>query len=346
MGISRRVRVGLLGLLGSAAALYFLSTQINLSLFSTALSTARYGYAFLCVILLIFALLPRALRWRALLEGGLPALRAFNIMNVAYLVNGVLPLRLGELARIFLATRADPPLPMARTAGTVIIERLLDLLAVVLLLALALTAGPVPEQLRLVGGMTALAALGGFLLLVIAAARRAFITGLLASMEQKWALVGRLRAGHIVGQFLDGLAPLTRPQALAVVLLWTALAWTLSVLAGYTLMFAFYEQGSMPATLLFIAAAAFAIAVPAVPLNVGTYEASILLALGAMGFAQDSTAVAFAVMVHAVNLIVHASTGVLGLIQEGISLVELSHNVRQMQMTGKVTVHDDGAAQA
>ena len=83
--------------------------------------------------------------------------------------------------------------------------------------------------------------------------------------------------------------------------------------------------------MLYIAAAAFAIALPAVPGNIGTYEASILLALSAMGYEQSDTAVAFAVMVHAVNVIVHSATGVLGFIREGISLTQLSQGVRQMQ---------------
>jgi hypothetical protein len=63
---------------------------------------------------------------------------------------------------------------------------------------------------------------------------------------------------------------------------------------------------------------------------VGTYEASILLALVAMGYPQSGTTLAFAVMVHAVNVFVHASTGVIGFIQEGISLGQLRTGVQHM----------------
>ena len=76
---------------------------------------------------------------------------------------------------------------------------------------------------------------------------------------------------------------------------------------------------------------AFAIAVPAVPGNVGTYETAILLALGAVGYADNiNTATAFAVTVHTVNVVVHATTGVLGFVQEGISIDQLSQGVRQV----------------
>ena len=43
------------------------------------------------------------------------------------------------------------------------------------------------------------------------------------------------------------------------------------------------------------------------------------------------TAVAFGVMVHGINLAVHATTGVIGFIQEGISLEQLSRGVQEMR---------------
>lgn len=98
-------------------------------------------------------------------------------------------------------------------------------------------------------------------------------------------------------------------------------------------MFAFFEQGDLTATMLYIAAAAFAVALPAVPGNIGTYEASILLALVALGYQQSDTAIAFAITVHAVNVFVHASTGVVGFMREGISLNQLRTGVQQMQQT-------------
>jgi glycosyltransferase 2 family protein len=90
-------------------------------------------------------------------------------------------------------------------------------------------------------------------------------------------------------------------------------------------MFAFYEQADPAAVSLFIAAASLAVAVPAVPGSVGTYEASIWLALSAFpAYASDrETGIALAVLVHAVNLLLFALTGGLGLLREGVTLREL-----------------------
>jgi hypothetical protein len=130
--------------------------------------------------------------------------------------------------------------------------------------------------------------------------------------------------------FLDGLLPLTRPGLLLRVLFWTGLSWGMSVVAGYIIMFAFYEQASWSATALYIAAAAFVIAVPAVPGNIGTYQWAIMLAVSAVGYGEptDPVNVSFAVVVHATNLLLYAVVGVLGFMQEGISLGQLTSQVQ------------------
>jgi uncharacterized membrane protein YbhN (UPF0104 family) len=96
-------------------------------------------------------------------------------------------------------------------------------------------------------------------------------------------------------------------------------------------MFAFFDQADWATTCLYIAAAALAIAVPAVPGNMGTYELSIILALQAVNInATANTIVSFAVVVHWTNLVVHALMGVIGFMQEGISLSQLSKGVQEI----------------
>ncbi|MEO1290878.1 MAG: lysylphosphatidylglycerol synthase transmembrane domain-containing protein, partial [Chloroflexota bacterium] len=320
MTISNRVQVGILGLLVTGIALYFIVTQLNLELFVESWRTANYWYVLPCLILLFLGLITRAFRWRVLLDNKLPFNRTFSIMNVAYLVNGVLPLRIGEVARVYLVSRTEKTIPMPLTASTIIIERILDLFAVVVMVFFALMLGPVPDEIRSASFIAALFAIVGFSILILLARKREWASHLFTSVQSYIPIVKRYEIlSKWFDQFLDGLQPLTQPQALFASLAWTALSWVVSIAAGYILMFAFFDEGSIAATMLYIAAAAFAIALPAVPGNIGTYEASILLALTAMGYEQSSTAVAFAVMVHAVNVFVHVTTGVVGFMQEGIS---------------------------
>jgi hypothetical protein len=339
--VRKNWRVIALGAIISAAAIALIASQINLPLLWEALRAADYGYLLPASLLAAVGLGVRALRWRALLGGRLSTRRAFHILNISYLLNMLLPLRLGEVARVWLAWRRKPGAPpddhapMLQSAGTIVIERLLDLLIVVLFiaLALALAAGQVPDELRATGLVTGLGALVGFLLLVILSGRRALAHRLLGWMIGRLPALRRLNLTALLDHLLDGLQPLSRPASLLAALGWTALAWGFSLLSGGVLMLAFYDQIDLTATLLYIAAASFAVAFPAMPGNIGPYEGAILIALGALGYTQSdaayATATAFAFTVHFMNLLVNAVLGLIGFFDEGISPGQLSQGLRQ-----------------
>lgn len=323
--------IGLLGIVISGVAIIFILLQIDLQQLQTALTEARYIYVVPCIALLLLGLVTRALRWRVLLENGLSFRRTFSIMNAAYLVNGILPLRIGEVARVYLASQGKQSVPVFKTTSTIITERLLDLLAVVVMALFALSNAPLPDSGRQTALGLGITAIVGFSILIVLAWQRDLTERFVATVVEQIPLFKRLNVQQWAAHFLDGLAPLTQPFALVAAIGWTAISWIVSIGAGYVLMFAFYDVASWSTTMLYISSAAFAIAVPAVPGNLGTYEASIVGALTVMGYAFDGTAVSFAVMVHAVNLFVHAATGAFGLMQEGISLQQLTKGVSQMQ---------------
>ncbi len=341
----KRWRFGLLGVIVSILTIYFVVSQIDLHALIDAFAQAHYVYLLPAVLFLFLGLVTRALRWRILLNGGLPLDRAFNIINVAYLANGVLPLRIGELARVYLATRHEPPVPPLKTTSTIIVERLLDLLAVMILLGLALAGGPLPDELRATATFILPIAVIGFLTLVILSRQRRLAHRLLEAVLGKIYPLSIGRLSSWLDQFLDGLMPLTHPGALLAALWWTGVSWGFSVAAGYILMLAFFAQASWVATCLFIATSSLAIALPAVPGNLGPYELSILLALGAVGYGEPSgTAAAFALVVHGVNLGLYAVMGFLGLIREGISVGQLSQHVQEMRHS-QMVIQDAGSTE-
>ena len=321
-------RLGLLGTVVSLLAIYFIVSQLDLSRLGVALATAHYGYVLPAAALLLLGLVTRAVRWRILLSGALPLKRAFSITNVSYLVNGLLPLRLGEVARALLANRVQPPVPLLQSASSIIVERLLDLLTVLILLGFALATNPtLPTDYRAAASLTVPLVLLGFGTLIILATQQARVHRLVNWLGGKLPLLARLRIGDLTDHFLEGLLPLAHPVLLLRALFWTALSWGFSVAAGYIIMFAFFDAASWSATALYIAAAAFVIAVPAVPGNLGTYQLAIILALQASGYDEPaveySQVVSFAVVVHALNLLLYAVMGTIGFMQEGISLNQL-----------------------
>jgi glycosyltransferase 2 family protein len=324
-------RIYALGVLVSAAAIFFVVRQIDIQQLVQALGQANYLYVIPASALIVIGLGARALRWRALLGGTISPLPAFSIINITYLVNGLLPLRLGELARAFLASRGQQGVPVFTSLSSIVLERLLDMLAVLVILGISIGATPLPAEIRAAAAaFTPLLVIGFAVLIFLAAVPERAVR--LAGRIIPPALDARFGLTTLFANFLDGLKPLVKPRAAARMLGWTAIAWGLSLASGYVLMFAFFGEGNLAATCLFTAAASFAVAVPAVPGSVGPYEASIVLSLQAMGYtASPETAVAFALVVHGLNLAVVAVLGALGFMQQGISLGQLSQGVRGLR---------------
>ena len=90
-------RAGLLGVIVSLLAIYFIASQTkDVGLMWSALRSADYGWVLVSMGIIVIGLFARGARWRVLLGGALPFWRAFSITNVSYLINNVLPLRVGE----------------------------------------------------------------------------------------------------------------------------------------------------------------------------------------------------------------------------------------------------------
>jgi hypothetical protein len=320
-------QIGLLGILITGVVIVFFASQLNFAQLTSALATGRYIYLLPCMAALVIGLWTRGLRWRALLKDDLSPMRAFHILNVSYLVNGLLPLRLGEVARAWLASRAEARVTIPRAISTIVVERLLDLLAVLCLVALAATS-TLPPELRTAAFALAPLALGGLVVLVALAANKARTLRWLAVIIERVPFLKRLPLQKIAEDVLDGFAVLAQPAAFLRVVGWTIVSWVFSVVAGYVLMWVFWETASWAATFALIAAASLVIAVPAVPGNIGTFQAAIVFALGAFGYGEPlETATAYAVIIHAVNLLMYALLGGIGLLREGVSLAQLRESV-------------------
>ena len=143
---------------------------------------------------------------------------------------------------------------------------------------------------------------------------------------------------------LDGLQPLTRPRLLLRVIALTLIGWILSLCASYLLILMFYEQADLAVAALSIVAAALVIAVPAVPLNIGTYQWAIMLALAAGGYgaATDAANVSLAISIHAINLLLYTLTGALGLVCEGVTPAKLVRSLGEFRVRQEDHDRDQG----
>ncbi|WP_317235296.1 lysylphosphatidylglycerol synthase transmembrane domain-containing protein [Niabella ginsengisoli] len=110
---------------------------------SSALSKGRFWLVFPGIIVLLFSHWVRALRWRLIIEplGYKPSkLNTFFAVMIGYLANQAVP-RLGEVLKCSTLTRYEK-IPLDKLVGTVILERLVDVICLFLLFCIALISQP------------------------------------------------------------------------------------------------------------------------------------------------------------------------------------------------------------
>lgn len=322
----------ILGLVVSVVALALLLRR-DLTGVRDELLHAEYWAVLPCAAISVVGLWLRAVRWRVLLNGRLPLARSFHILNVSYFINGVLPLRVGELARAVLAARVEPPVPVLTSLSTIVVERLLDTLAVFGLIGLTLLALPVSLEIGLMGAALGVGAVIGVVVLAIFARRPAWAHRLLDAFGRVIPLLRRPKLHDWLDEALAGLVPLGSPRLALLAAGWTAAAWAMSVIAGYVLLFAIFDEPTWAASMAMIALASFAIAVPAVPGNLGPFEAAVVFGLAGAGLvanATDAPAVAFALLLHVVNLATYILMGLIGLWAESVSLGDVTRAARAL----------------
>ncbi len=320
----------------SAATLAYALRGVQLDALVSELAHGKYGYIVPSVALIVVGLWLRSVRWRVLLNNRIEMGQSFHILNSSYLFNAVLPLRLGEIVRAFLATRLEPPIPIFTSLSTVVVERLTDVIAVLVVVIIAMLIAPVTPEVRTAAEISGIVAVIGVLVLMVFAARPALAHRILGVILRVAPFLERLNLRSLADRVLDGIAPLGSLRGAFTIFAWTAISWISSVLVTYVLMFTFYDQPQWNAALLITSIASLAIALPAVPGSVGPFEAATVAGLTISGMAAagnaelQTRAVACAVLFHITTTGSYVVLGMIGLAQERISLGEVMRAARQM----------------
>jgi uncharacterized protein (TIRG00374 family) len=128
------------GIVISAAALYFAFRNVPLVELFKYLATINYLWVLPAVGIVMFSFWLRAWRWRLILESTnkISIWRAYNPMMIGFMINCVLPGRLGEVARPVILHKEEK-IPFSTGLATVVAERVFDI--GILLILFVLTVG-------------------------------------------------------------------------------------------------------------------------------------------------------------------------------------------------------------
>lgn len=305
------------GLLVTAVAVVALLYFVDLGELQLALSRVNLGVLPLVTLLFLGTLGSRAMAWRTTLIEQASLKDTFFVLNQGYLLNNVLPFRLGELGRaLLLGGRTG--MRFWRVLSSIVIERVFDLAiaAGLLLGTLPLVIGA--DWARSAALVAAILVVVGFVFLFVMASRPQWATSILKAVTKPWP---KLQAWLVeqLGHFLEGLSALRDGWRFLRVAFWMALTWGFNIAWYYVLMLSFFPEATWLWVLFSIAVASVGVALPSSPAYVGVLEAALVGSLTLFG-ADEATALAYALVAH---VLYFAITGILGLIgfwQQGQSL--------------------------
>ena len=132
--------VAVVGVGVSAVFLWLAFRNADLDAVGDALADARLGFVLLAISVLAVNYGFQAARWQRIADTPTLGFRSFYGMLLGGLAtNNVLPVRIGEFVRAGWLSR-DAPMPGGRAFGTVVLDRVCDLITLVAFFALSLHA--------------------------------------------------------------------------------------------------------------------------------------------------------------------------------------------------------------
>ncbi len=320
-----------IGILISALCLAAVLWLVDLGGLLSALRAADWRLILVVAAGQVSFMLLRAWRWQVMLSAGADVRYwpLWHAQNIGYLVTNLLPFRLGDLARSYLAG-LEPGLTGVQALSSVVLERVLDMLMIVVFFGLAVPFAPaIPHGLASAGLGISAAAVAAFGFMLWAAADRPRVLRLAG-----WLLARLPRLDTEVwldraDSFLDGFVVLTRWRLLLPVMGLSVLAW-LCIVAGYFWgLRGFWPQATLPAALFALGASGFGVAAPSSPGYVGVFHGAVVLGLSVFPVTREQ-AFAFATVYHAVMYLVVLALGLLALWQSGQSLGGVLAATRKM----------------
>lgn len=284
---------------------------------------ANYFYVLPALALYFLGVFLRAVRWHFLLRSikSIAYWRLFQITVIGYMVNDLLPFRIGELARAYLVGETEK-ISKASALVTIFLERIFDGVSLLLFIGIASLFLPLEPWIRsmlLIG--TILFALAVVILVVVAGARERvdpLIHWCIKRLPERWGA----RSLRLVDSLFHGLSVLRNPMDALLALVFSMGAWLLEAGMYAVLALAFGINLSFPIYLLTTAVANLVTIVPSTPGYVGVFDAAVKAVLSFFGV-ESNLATSYVLLLHAALILPVVILGIYFTWRMGLSLGQL-----------------------
>lgn len=293
----------LVGLAVTAVALWYVLRGEDLGQIIVQMRQGDPFLLFAAVAVATFGFFIRALRWKVILtpvKADTKLHSRFAAVCIGFMANNILPARVGEFARAYAFSRMEP-VSAGAAFGSLVVERFLDGVVLLLLLVVPVLLPGFPAGGVLSSGMGALILRGGMVLVGVvmgALVLMAVWPGVFIRVaERVLTLLPRALARPLLDalvSLLDSIAVLRSPRLLSLSFAWTLGFWLFHGMSFWLAMMAFGIDTGLVSAWFTEAVVGFGVAVPAAPGFIGTFHASAEFALTNVYGVESSRSLAFA----------------------------------------------------
>lgn len=300
-----------IGIALSAVLLWWTLRDVSLAVVWQELSQASVPLFLASTVCatLIFPL--RAIRWRVILEPvapGQPLGALWRSTAIGMMANNVLPARAGEIARAYALTK-QTNVPFATSIASLAVDRLFDMLVLLLLAVVAFVDPVFPREARIAGQTMGNLAQGSIVFVTVLLAALYALAFFPGKIVQLFELFARRvsptieeRGKVVLIGFSKGLSVLRSPGHFSAVLTWTVAHWLLNAFAFWLGFKAVGIALPFSAALFLQTLIAVGVALPSAPGFFGFFEKLATVGLGIYGVGADQ-ATSWAIGFHILSFI-------------------------------------------
>lgn len=347
----------IVGVIISALTLYLAFKNVPFSDLTSYVVSIDYLWILPTVVVVLLSFVLRAYRWQVILKstGEVSFWNAYHPLMIGFMINSVLPGRVGEAARPVILKKQED-IPFSTGLATVAAERVFDVIIMIILFAALLATVQIDPNLDITFGkyhlnraalLTAGRGLFNLLLLLLAGiiiisfdGARKVINSLIMRTPELFFFAGaefKEKAQKkvctplvkLVENFSYGFALIKYPAKIVICLGLSFVIWILSALAYYLM-----AQGCPGIGLSFAELFAvmiiicFFIALPSVPGYWGIWEAGGIFGLTLFGVATKEAA-GFTLVNHVIQMFPIIIAGIISAMITSINIIQVSYQTNR-----------------
>ncbi len=311
--------------------------SLDLGKIGHALINAHPGWIAASLALMMASLCVRSLSWWQTLRAALPQtpigqLAVTRATMIGVMGSAVFPGRLGEPSRVLVVSRRLPA-PTKRmlpvVAGTVFSQTLINLLALAILAVITFTSVPLLHGNA--GGLWGIAAVPAAVVAIGLAAPR--LQRLAARSRRRRVRRAANALIRLLRLAVQGLRVFARPRHGAPAIGFQLAAWAMQWAACYMVLLALdlSSQAGLAAAAAVLLAVNVSAVLPATPSNVGVFQAACLVVLAAYGVGAGP-ALAYGILLQAVEVLTALALGIPALLGEGMSWQDIRQGAQAQEI--------------